>query len=214
MITLDRIARTIKRAINSNSGNQFRVEWSDRTGGTAKTAWGISEGGTLTSQHRDIKGFIVKYKGPAILTEGRNLYKHAPKIIILDIEENLSNKENFSVFQKIKNFSYSGVGAFIGDDFAPTVDPEWTVNQWKNYYFMSGETRYIIDSNSDVLVACDTKGETPPVGAITGELLSLAPWYPTFNVPLIGSFMSLPWAEGLPFQAILCTSIPYKGDQV
>jgi len=199
----------------SAQGARVRVEWITETGGVAKSNWEFSTGTTETVNRDDTRAWILPLSRPDMKVLDADIVEYNPAMIWLDFNINLFNRQNFTLVHKIITGQYHKAnGTGTSTTWTPDTTPDdWTGDQWIGYYLWFSDKRFKITDNSTTALTVTLAGKTLPATSTEGEIVGCQEWYPVFNKLAVDQALVQPHGEGMLLQKLLCTQIPYRGQE-
>jgi len=207
-LSLDRARKRFERMLQSSVATDIRIEWKTTSGGTTDVVYDIVDSGTDTRNVLDTKG-VLEWVDRVNTDRVENaIAHHRDAIWMINTDVNLKNRENFIIAQKIKDEYEDGSGA--GSGSAWTVSASWTTDQWKGFWLVFSDKRFLITSNTATVLTVDLDGDTLPASD-DYEIMAIKEWYPIDNVPGLEDNMSANIGNFNLLQGIYCTQIPMQG---
>ena len=201
--------------MHSAMGQDIRIEWITKAGGTLNAAYNVTEGGTDSLNVFDTKAIITHIDDRRLLELGMTLTDADFFFIDIETDINLKNKPNFVIVQKIDDPEYwdgNGIGASAV--WTPDSAPSWTVDQWKGYWLWFSDKRFEIVSNTTTALTVNLGNYTLPTISTYGEIVSVKKYKPIMDAPSLDEGMRTPFGSGILFQTIIATTTGTVGDQV
>lgn len=199
--------------MHSPMGQDVRIEWFIKSGGTPNVTYDIVEGGTDTLNIFDTKAIISSIDDKQLVALGLTLMDGNHALIQLDTNINLQMKPNFVIVQKIDTEYWEGDGTGASSVWTPDVAPNWTVNQWKGFWLWFSDKRFLIVSNTTTALTVTLGNHTLPTSSTSGEIVAAKVWKPVHDTPSLADNMRTPIGSDILFQTILCTDTGTIGDQ-
>jgi len=198
----------------SAAGQKIRIEWITESGGSAKAAWGIDhDGGSETENMLDTRCLISNLKRSQFDLLDKAIVERKPVLIRLETDVNLKTRPNFVIVQRLDTKYWTGNGVGSGAIWTPDSPPGWTADAWTSFWLWFSDKRFEITSNTTTALTVDLDGKTLPASSTSSEIVAVKEWYPILNIPDLADGMDQPLGDSQLSQALICTKLPYVGDQ-
>lgn len=213
-LTLKRLRQKAIETLYSSLGQNVRIEWVTRSGGTYNDAWDITEGGTPSDNILDTVAIISGLEEPQLQLLDKSIIDASPALLFLETDINLKNRPNFIIAQKIETEYWKGDGTGASTVWTPDSPPSWTADEWIGFSLWFSDRRFEITDNDTTTLTVDLDGGTLPTSSTEAEIVSIQEWFPSLNAPDLADGMVSPLGDSQLLQSLLITKIPVRGDQI